>query len=57
MPMKKAMPGGKIVNKGKYKHGGKVHRNKKGDGGMMTITIQKSKNSNKKTFLLLIVKY
>ena len=25
MPMKKAMPGGKIVNKGKYKHGGKVH--------------------------------
>ena len=48
MPMKKAMPGGKIVNKGKYKHGGKVHRNKKGDGGMMTITIQKSKNSNKK---------
>ena len=28
MPMKKAMPGGKIVNKGKYKHGGKVKRKK-----------------------------
>jgi len=25
MPMKKAMPGGKVVNKGKYKYGGKVH--------------------------------
>ena len=30
MPMKKAMPGGKIANKGKYKYGGKVQRTKRG---------------------------
>ena len=47
MPMKKAMPGGKIVNKGKYKHGGKVHRNKKGHGGVMTIVIKKDKTKKK----------
>ena len=41
--MKKAMPGGKIVNKGKYKAGGKVERTKKGHGGMMTIVIKKNK--------------
>ena len=41
--MKKAMTGGKVSNKGKYKHGGKVHRNKKGHGGMMTIVIKKNK--------------
>ena len=43
MKMKKAMPGGKITNKGKYKAGGKVERNKKGHGGMMTIVIKKNK--------------
>ena len=43
MPMKKAMPGGKVVNKGKYKHGGKVQRTKKGHGGMMTIVVKKNK--------------
>jgi hypothetical protein len=47
MPMKKAMPGGKIVNKGKYKYGGKVERNKKGHGGMITIIIKKDKNNKK----------
>jgi hypothetical protein len=47
MPMKKAMPGGKVVNKGKYKHGGKVHRNKKGHGGVMTIVIKKDKTKKK----------
>jgi len=47
MPMKKAMPGGKIANKGKYKYGGKVERNKKGHGGMMTIIIKKDKNKKK----------
>ena len=47
MPMKKAMPGGKIVNKGKYKHGGKVHRNKKGHGGVMTIVLKKDKTKKK----------
>ena len=47
MPMKKAMPGGKIVNKGKYKAGGKVERTKKGHGGMMTIIIKKDKNKKK----------
>ena len=40
MPMKKAMPGGKVINKGKYKHGGKVHANsskkKMMYGGMMS---------------------
>lgn len=41
--MKKAMPGGKITNKGKYKAGGKVQRTKKGHGGMMTIVIKKNK--------------
>ena len=43
MPMKKSMPGGKITNKGKYKAGGKVERNKKGHSGMMTIVIKKNK--------------
>jgi len=47
MPMKKAMPGGKIVNKGKYKQGGKVSRVKKGHGGMMTIVVKKNKNKKK----------
>lgn len=47
MPMKKAMPGGKIINKGKYKHGGKVHRNKKGHGGVMTIVLKKDKTKKK----------
>jgi hypothetical protein len=40
MPMKKAMPDGKVVNKGKYKHGGKVHsasdKKKMMYGGMMS---------------------
>jgi len=47
MPMKKAMPGGKIANKGKYKYGGKVHRNKKGHGGVMVIKISTDKNKKK----------
>ena len=47
MPMKKAMPGGKITNKGKYKCGGKVQKNKKGHGGMMTIIIKKNKKKQK----------
>ena len=45
--MKKAMPGGKITNKGKYKAGGKEERIKKGHGGMMTIIIKKDKNKKK----------
>ena len=40
MPMRKAMQGGKVSNKGKYKHGGRV---KKGHGGSMTIIIKKNK--------------
>ena len=48
MPMKKAMPGGKIANKGKYKYGGKVQRTKKGHGGTMIITISKNKKNKKK---------
>tara|TARA_B100001059_G_C17567070_1_gene443054 strand:+ start:249 stop:386 length:138 start_codon:yes stop_codon:yes gene_type:complete len=39
MPMKKAMPGGKVTNKGKYKYGGKVMskkpKKKMMGGGMM----------------------
>ena len=39
MPMKKAMPGGRVSNKGKYKHGGKVMskkpKKKMMGGGMM----------------------
>lgn len=48
MPMKKAMPGGKIANKGKYKYGGKVERKKYGHGGgTMIITISKDKKDKK----------
>jgi hypothetical protein len=47
MPMKTAMPGGKIANKGKYKYGGKVQRKKYGHGGTMIITISKDKKNKK----------
>ncbi len=51
MPMKTAMPGGKIANKGKYKYGGKVQRKKYGHGGgAMVITISKVKNKDKKNY-------
>ena len=47
MPMKKAMPGGKVTNKGKYKYGGAVMskkpKKKMMGGGMMTIVVKKNK--------------
>jgi len=42
------MPGYGMKKKPMMKHGGKVHRNKKGHGGMMVIKIQKDKKNKKK---------
>ena len=36
------------MKKKQMKHGGKVHRNKKGHGGMMVIKISKDKKNKKK---------
>ena len=41
------MPGYGMKKK-PMKHGGKVHRNKKGHGGMMVIKISKDKKNKKK---------
>tara|TARA_B100000900_G_scaffold79497_1_gene63904 strand:- start:396 stop:548 length:153 start_codon:yes stop_codon:yes gene_type:complete len=47
MPMKKAMPGGKVTNKGKYRYGGPVMskspKKKMMGGGMMAVVVKKNK--------------
>ena len=42
------MPGYGMKKKPMMKHGGKVHRNKKGHGGVMVIKMTKDKKKTKR---------